>query len=157
MTGPLLLYGSESGTAADLAARVAALGERRQLSMRPEGLDAAFGAEADPVAALRERALGDSGGLVIFMVSTMGDGEVPNNMARFWRSCLKRSLGSDSLAGVSYALYALGDSGYGHKFCAAGRKFDQRLQQLGAQPFLTRVLADDQVAPTSLLPPLKLS
>ena len=42
---PLLLYGSESGTAADLAARVAALGERRRLSMRPEGLDAAFGAE----------------------------------------------------------------------------------------------------------------
>ena len=60
--GPLLLYGSESGTAADLAARVAALGERRLLSMRPEGLDTAVGAEADPVAALRGRALAGSGG-----------------------------------------------------------------------------------------------
>ena len=171
--GPLLLYGSESGTAADLAARVAALGERRLLSMRPEGLDTAVGAESDPVAALRARALTGSGGMfagrqtppppppptrpapshptsphplgmVILMVSTMGDGEVPNNMAKFWRACLRRSLGADALAGVSYALYALGDSGYGHKYCAAGRKLDQRLQQLGAQPCVPRVLADDQ-------------
>ena len=48
---------------------------------------------------------------MVLLVSTTGDGEVPKNMARFWRACLKRSLGPRALEGVTYALYALGDTG----------------------------------------------
>jgi sulfite reductase alpha subunit-like flavoprotein len=141
----LLLYGSESGTAVDLANRVCVLGARRGFAMVAEGFDAALGSGGgDPVANLRARA-DLCGGLVVLMVSTTGDGEVPRNMVHSWRSLLRKSITSDALSGVRFALYGLGDRGYGDKFCAAARKLDARLQQLGANQLNPRVLADDQV------------
>ena len=43
-------------------------------------------------------------------VSTQG--EMPDNMRRAWRFLLRKGLPPDSLAGVSYAVFGLGDSGY---------------------------------------------
>lgn len=140
----LLLYASEGGTARDLAYRVAQLGRRRGLAMAtPLGFDEALclpdvsvaseeAAALAPVTRLSELAAAH-GGTVVLFVSTTGDGEMPKNMVRFWRTLLRRAVPAEALASVRFALYGLGDRAYGPKFCAAARKLDARLKQLGAQ------------------------
>jgi sulfite reductase alpha subunit-like flavoprotein len=140
----LLLYASEGGTARDLAYRVAQLGRRRGLVMAtPLGFDEALclpgassrseeAASLAPATRLAELAAAH-GGTVVMFVSTTGDGEMPKNMARFWRALLRRATPAAALAPVRFALYGLGDRAYGPKFCAAARKLDARLQQLGAK------------------------
>ena len=49
---------------------------------------------------------------IIFVVSTTGQGEFPDNARRFWRFMLRKSLASDSLACLRFAVFGLGDSGY---------------------------------------------
>lgn len=39
-------------------------------------------------------------------------GDAPDNMRRFWRFLLRKSLAVDSLTAVRYAVFGLGDSGY---------------------------------------------
>ena len=38
-------------------------------------------------------------------------GELPSNMRAFWRFLLRKNLPADSLSGVSFAAFGLGDSG----------------------------------------------
>jgi len=140
----LLLYASEGGTARDLAFRVAQLGSRRGLTMAtPLGFDEALCLSDKPAASEEDRLLAPvtrfselattHDGKVVLFVSTTGDGEMPKNMARFWRALLRRAVPADALASVQFAMYGLGDRAYGPKFCAAARKIDARLRQLGAQ------------------------
>jgi sulfite reductase alpha subunit-like flavoprotein len=39
-------------------------------------------------------------------------GDPPDNMRRFWRMLLRKNLPGDLLAGLQYAVFGLGDSGY---------------------------------------------
>lgn len=48
---------------------------------------------------------------VVFVASTTGQGEHPDNMKGLWRFLLRKSLPADSLAGVAAAVFGLGDSG----------------------------------------------
>ena len=68
--------------------------------------------------------------LYLICTSTYGSGDVPDN-AR----ALYESLGSQPqfLGHVRYGVIALGDSTYMQTFCFGGKKFDERLQDLGAQ------------------------
>jgi sulfite reductase alpha subunit-like flavoprotein len=68
---------------------------------------------------------------VVFVVSTSGQGDTPGTMRALWRSLLRRSLPPGCLAGLNFAIAALGDSGYA-LFCAAARRARARLVQLGA-------------------------
>lgn len=81
--------------------------------------------------------------LVVFMISTTGDGEIPDNAKSFWKFLLRRDLPADSLSGLQFSVCGLGDSGYA-KFNAAARKLHTRLLQLGAQSFADRCLGDDR-------------
>ncbi len=74
-------------------------------------------------------------GTVLFVVSTFGDGEAPDNGAPFWNALLGRD---DKLSGLSYAVIALGDSSYAN-FCGFGRALDGRLSALGATAILPRL------------------
>ncbi|GMF33303.1 unnamed protein product [Phytophthora fragariaefolia] len=130
----LVLYGSETGTAQDVAEFVQQRAFNRQL------LDTQVAAmDAFPVAQLPRCAA------VVFVVSTTGDGEAPENMRNAWRSLLRKTLGPQWLAGVRVAVFGLGDSSYA-KYNAVARKLQARLLQLGASELLGRGLGDDQHA-----------
>lgn len=72
----------------------------------------------------------DEDALYLICSSTYGSGDVPDN-AR----ALYDSLGSQPryLGHVRYGVIALGDRTYAQTFCMGGKKFDERLQDLGAQ------------------------
>lgn len=80
---------------------------------------------------------------VVFVVSTTGDGDPPLSMRLFWNFLLRRSLSNDSLSGLSFAVFGLGDSSY-EKFNSVARKLHARLQQLGAKELIPLGLGDDQ-------------
>ena len=78
-------------------------------------------------------------GRVLIIASTTGEGDAPDAMARFAR---RHMTAPADLAGVSYALLALGDRTYA-KFCGFGRALDIWLRRSGATPLFDRVEVDD--------------
>lgn len=50
--------------------------------------------------------------LVVFVVSTTGQGDMPHNALLFWRRLLRRKLPPRCLARLRYACLGLGDSTY---------------------------------------------
>jgi len=126
-----VLYGSQTGTAQEVAERVGREAARLHFGVAVAALD------SFPVRQLpAER-------LVVYVVSTTGQGDVPDNMARCWRFLLRKSLPADSLAGQQLAVLGLGDSGYA-KFNHVAKKLSKRLVQLGGQQLVETGLADDQ-------------
>ncbi|CBJ28353.1 conserved unknown protein [Ectocarpus siliculosus] len=124
-------YGSETGTAQEVAEYVAAMAGRRGFDTAAASLDSV------PISHAVECSL------AVFVVSTTGDGEVPSNMSTFWRFLLRRGLPKDCLANMCFAIFGLGDSGY-TKYNATARKLHARLLQLGAVELVERGLGDDQ-------------
>ncbi|MCQ4331656.1 sulfite reductase subunit alpha [Stutzerimonas stutzeri] len=74
----------------------------------------------------------------LFILSTYGEGEAPDNAARFEQRLLRESL---DLSSLEFALLALGDQHYTH-FCGFARRIDSRLRALGALPLFDRLEAD---------------
>ncbi|HQS31333.1 MAG: nitric oxide synthase [Polaromonas sp. 39-63-203] len=62
--------------------------------------------------------------------STYGSGDVPDNARALYESL---SSNPQFLGHVRYGVIALGDRTYLQTFCFGGKKFDERLQDLGAQ------------------------
>lgn len=129
----LVLYGSETGTAQDVAEHVTQQAAARGL---PDTQVAAM--DTLPLAQLLPRC-----NLVVFVASTTGDGEPPENMRASWRALLRRNLSPDWLRGVHVAVFGLGDSSYA-KYNSTARKLHARLLQLGASELVERGLGDDQ-------------
>lgn len=132
ITSFTILYGSETGTAEDVAFQLCALIESRfEISVIVRSCD-----EYDIAELVSQQ-------LIIFIVSTTGDGEIPSNMRKFWRFLLQKKLNNNSLIKLKYAVFGLGDSSY-DKYNAAARKLQMRLKQLGSQDILPIGLGDDQ-------------
>lgn len=127
----LVLYGTETGTAQDLALELSRTLTRLHFSVDIVGLDDA------PYTALHEYTIS------VFVVATTGQGDFPDNARKFWTSLLRKKLGPETLRGVQYALVGLGDTSY-LKFNWAARKLGKRLNQLGAEQVLEACEADEQ-------------
>lgn len=104
----LILYGSETGTAEEVAFKL-------QRTFAQCSLDCSISSLDDyEISKLPTETC------IIWVVATSGEGEVPPNMKTFWKFLLRKNLPSDCLKGVSTAVFGLGDSSY-EKFNAAAR------------------------------------
>lgn len=127
-----ILYASETGTAEDLAYSL--FGVLKRFESANVGSIGTY-----DVTKLPEE------DIVVFVVSTTGDGEVPSSMLGFWKFLLQKHLASTSLGSVEVAVFGLGDSSY-EKYNAAARRLMMRMKQLGAKELLPLGLGDDQHA-----------
>lgn len=127
----LVLYGSQTGTAAGVADKLARDAKRRHVPVRLCSM-------ADyPLTELVDESM------AVLVVATTGQGEEPDSMKRLWRSMLRRNLPGNVLSELTFAVFGLGDSSY-PKFNFVAKKLYKRLQQLGATPLVPLALADDQ-------------
>lgn len=72
----------------------------------------------------------DEDALYLICTSTYGSGDVPDNARKLYESLDTQP---KYLGNVRYGVIALGDRTYTQTFAFGGRKFDERLQGLGAQ------------------------
>ncbi|WP_443750558.1 molybdopterin-dependent oxidoreductase [Asticcacaulis solisilvae] len=73
---------------------------------------------------------------VLFLASTFGDGDPPDNGANLWGQI--QGEGAAPVDGVRFAVLAFGDSNY-DQFCGFGRKLEARMIALGGQALAPRV------------------
>lgn len=107
-----VLYGSETGTAEDVAEKVCGVLSRRGMTCRMDALDDCefwqlFADTSDPAT-------------VLFVVSTTGDGKPPSNMLSFWKYILQKKFSMGILGNLRFSVFGLGDSSY-DKYNAAAR------------------------------------
>jgi equilibrative nucleoside transporter 1/2/3 len=127
-----ILFGSQTGTAEDVSERFSCMARSTGVECRVRSLNSI-------------KSIEDLGTYILFIVSTTGDGEEPENMRQFWRLIMRKSLSSNPsiLSHIHYGLIGLGDSTY-PKFNFVAKKLSKRLEQLGAQTICEKVLADEQ-------------
>ncbi|WP_439134250.1 sulfite reductase subunit alpha [Pseudomaricurvus sp.] len=129
----LVAYASQSGTALHYASQISKSLEGPVQLLSLDRVD-------DDILASITRA--------IFVVSTYGEGEPPDNGARFSRRYLAAS--AKDLSHLHFAVLALGDRSYQY-FCRFGRSVYQGLKHHGATPLFQMVEQDAQSEQASSL------
>lgn len=118
-TGPLVLWASQTGTAEEFAAGLAA----KVAGARLQVLD---DTPLDEIIAAGE---------VLVVTSTFGDGGPPDNGTDFWARL--SAADAPDLTGVRYSVLGIGDRAYGN-FCGYAKSLDSRFAELGAAALLDR-------------------
>ncbi|OHE95240.1 flavodoxin [Colletotrichum orchidophilum] len=127
----LVLYGSETGNAQDIAEEIGRNAQRLHFKTKVDEMNGA------------QLSLLLQYSLVVFVISTTGQGDMPRNSVAFWKSLLRKKLPPGCLGAVKFTTFGLGDSLY-IKFNWAARKLHKRLEQLGAVECYPRGEADEQ-------------
>lgn len=81
--------------------------------------------------------------VIIFSISTTGQGDFPQNARAFWKALLSSALRPGLLRKVCFTSFGLGDSSY-PKYNVAHRMLHGRLVQLGAKPVCERGEGNEQ-------------
>ncbi|KAJ1843138.1 hypothetical protein LPJ73_005581, partial [Coemansia sp. RSA 2703] len=124
------LYASQTGNAETISHQLHATAVQKGHQATYHALDA----YPHPATSLRT---------AVFVVSTTGDGDPPDNALKFWRTLRKATKGKESaLQGLRYALLGLGDTNYSN-FCNTAVRLEKMLAEGGAQRFYRTALADD--------------
>ncbi|MDP2126802.1 MAG: sulfite reductase subunit alpha [Pseudohongiella sp.] len=138
-TRVLVAYASQSGTAESLA-RQQALELSRSCSVNVCSLNQLCSDGLMAATTLYQH--------ILFVVSTYGDGEPPDNALRFTRNYLSGKSSESAridLSPISFAVLALGDRQY-QKFCAFGHQLYEWMQFRGATPLFETVCVDQGCA-----------
>lgn len=122
-----ILYGTETGNAAELARILDA-------AAKAKGMACATIDMAD----YQPRQLSQEQDLLI-IVSTYGEGDPPQPATGFFEFLEGRK--TPRLEGVRFSILALGDSTYEY-FCQAGKRLDERFEELGAARLAPRLDCD---------------
>ncbi|MCP5403749.1 MAG: assimilatory sulfite reductase (NADPH) flavoprotein subunit [Novosphingobium sp.] len=122
-----ILYGTETGNAAELAHALEA-------SAAEKGLVCSLFDMADYK--VRQLAQEED---VLIVVSTYGEGDPPQPATGFFEFVEGRK--APKLDGKRFAVLALGDSTY-EFYCEAGKRLDRRFEELGAERLTARVDCD---------------
>lgn len=125
--GNIILYGTQTGTAEDLAIELQEVLEERGLKSSCENV---FDVKVDSLAKVQR---------AFVIISTWGDGDPPDDAEDFceWlEECPK-----DILEGLEFAVFGLGDSGY-EEFCGCGKFVDRKFELARAIRMLPRVDCD---------------
>ncbi|SFU26932.1 NADPH-dependent assimilatory sulfite reductase flavoprotein subunit [Xenorhabdus koppenhoeferi] len=77
--------------------------------------------------------------VLIIIASTQGEGEPAEEAIALYKYLYSKK--APSMKEIVYAVFGLGDTSY-ENFCQAGKDFDNKLNELGAQRLLDRVDAD---------------
>jgi len=112
-----IVFGSQTGSAENLAKRIAKEAGRRGFAPTVHDL------ASYPTAQLASEER------LLIVTSTYGDGEPPDNAKAFWNFLNGPS--APKLSQTRFTICALGDSNY-PKFCGFGKDMDLRLEALGA-------------------------
>ncbi|KAI3429341.1 hypothetical protein D9Q98_005436 [Chlorella vulgaris] len=128
----VVLYASQTGTASEIAKNIQAEAEQkgvkgRVASMNEFGFDNMSAAKA-PV--------------VIYVASSTGDGDSPDNAAKFYATLRRKTQPGGLLDGIAFTGFGLGDSNY-TRYQHVPRAIKQRLLDLGAKPFYPPGEADE--------------
>jgi len=127
-----ILVGTDTGTTMELALRTAVACRSRDFDVKL--------LEMDEISEISD--LGDHPN-VLLMCSTAGEGDIPATALGFWEVLSAPDLPQDSLKGISFCAFGLGDRGYRH-FNKAIKDIDTRFEELGATRQMITGLGDDQ-------------
>eukprot|EP00440_Ansanella_granifera_P049780 gb/GFBE01053950.1/.p1 GENE.gb/GFBE01053950.1/~~gb/GFBE01053950.1/.p1 ORF type:complete len:1885 (+),score=518.72 gb/GFBE01053950.1/:1-5655(+) len=124
-----ILYGSETGNTAELAARFASMCQSRGYDVE--------------LAELNDVSVEDLAGRkdAVIFIATCGEGQIPGNAVSLYEELGQAEPGV--LSGLNYAIFALGDKAYRH-FCSAGYDYDRKLKELGATSVMDVGIGDDK-------------
>lgn len=123
---PLIIYGTETGNSKKIASQLLATFKKNKIQAKAVDV---FQYDVTKL---------ETESLVLFVISTQGEGEFPQNAVAFYEK-LKAS--DVNLNNVSFAVFGLGDSSY-PLFCNAGVLLDAVLSEKGAKPLLPLVKTD---------------
>nr|VWO96020.1 Beta-lactamase (EC [Ganoderma boninense] len=126
-----ILYATETGTAQDVADRLARVCRCLHIHARVHSMDV-----YSPAELINEH-------LVVFVVSTTGSGREPRAMTPLWQMLLRADLPEDLFEDLHFAVFGLGDTAY-EKFCWPAKLLSRRLEALGALELCARGEGDEQ-------------
>ncbi|XP_041948539.1 NADPH--cytochrome P450 reductase-like isoform X3 [Alosa sapidissima] len=128
----VVFYGSQTGTAEAFATQLAKDAQRYGMKGMPADPEEYDMSELSRLTEI-------PGSLVVFCVATYGEGDPTDNAQDFydWMQAA-----DDSLEGVNYAVFGLGNKTYEH-YNAMGKYVDKRLAELGARRVFDLGLGDD--------------
>lgn len=129
---PLIIYGTETGNSKKVASNLLAAFKKNKIQAKAVDV---FQYDINKL---------EKESLVLFVMSTQGEGEFPQNAIPFYEK-LKAS--NANLNKVSFAVLGLGDSSY-PLFSNAGILLDEALAEKGAKRLLPLVKADVDFAET---------
>lgn len=123
----LILYGTETGNSELLAMDAEKLAKDNQFDATINGMDEI---SFDEIQAYEN---------LLIVCSTWGDGEQPDNAVDLYEAA--EGAADDSLAGVNFAILALGDTAF-DLFCEAGIQWDELIEAKGGIRINDRIDCD---------------
>ncbi|KAF0985083.1 hypothetical protein FDP41_000122 [Naegleria fowleri] len=121
----LILYGSQTGTAEEFSNTLAQDAKKYGFNAISKDM-----VDFSPEELSQEK-------LVVLLVATYGEGEPTDNARDFYEYYKDTSLANDSLSGVKFSVFGLGNKQY-KIYQAMARFFDKRFEELGGERFFDK-------------------